>query len=279
MNDKLESLTSKNIHVDLPERGGSLIILQRNAPTRGKKISSNAAKQTRMLAKEIITKFLESLNDSDRSSIDMLVVGSDPRIGVDNEAHPESLAALETAEEVRLGIQETMRLCGLKDAQFLNTTAVPGGGIVEISEIKGWLPIKDSPELFEFFKNKAVQTGEDIATLYETDAYKEERENLGVEGAKDITTRMEHFLSFSRGSTNYHAAHPNRRLIFWAVTRFDTITPYLRTILAHPAECSEIIPVEHLGGITLKIKADHTATVTIREREYATNLYYSPVTG
>ncbi|MFA5987541.1 MAG: hypothetical protein WC797_02740 [Candidatus Paceibacterota bacterium] len=272
MKEKFYSVSLNDLSLRLPEIGGSLVVLQRNA-------GADSGGRARSFAKETISELLKSLGESDRTSVDFLVVGSDPRIGVENEAHPESLVSLQTAQEVLDGVREAFHSFNLDDKQLLNNTAVPGGKIVEISEIKGWLPVKDSPELMEFLVGKAQQTGEDVAMLYETDAYKEERERLGVEGAKDIAARVENFLSFSRGSTNYHAKHNNRRLIFWAVTHFDTITPYLRNILAHPAECSDIISVDHLGGVVINIKNDHTATVTVQKREYETYLRFPLVTG
>ena len=279
MQQVFTSLTSDHLRPHLPELGGSVIILQRNASVLDGHIETNDAKQANELAKMRAIELLESLEPDDRSSIDFLVIGSDPRLGVDNEAHPESLATLETAKEVLSGIHEAMQSLDIKDAQLINTTAVPKGGVVEISEIKSWLPINDSLELIGFLQKKSAQTGEELSWLYETDAYKEEREKLGVEGAKSIALRLQHFLSSSKGSTNYHAAHPGRRLVFWMVTRFDTITPYLREILAHPAECSAVIPVEHLGGILINITPDRAVRVIVGDKEYATNLSYQIVTG
>lgn len=273
------SLSPSTLQLRLPERGGTVIVLQRNAADAGGHITPEGAKQAKKMAKTKASALLKPMKESDRTAVDFLVVASDPRLGVDNEAHPESLSALETAKAVLAGIREAMKSFDLQDGQLINTTAVPGGGVVEISEIKSWLPIKNSPELMEFLQKKSRKTGEDLCWLYETDAYKEEREKRGVEGAKEIALRIQHFLSSSKGSTNYHKAHPGRRLIFWMITRFDTITPYLREILAHPAECTEIIPVEHLGGILINITPDHVARVVVGDKEYATNLSYSIVTG
>lgn len=265
-------LTPADLRIALPEPGGTTIVIQRAA-------ARDRQADAREYARQTVMKLLEAEAPILRASADFLVVGSDPRIGNDGEPHKESLVTLETAREVLEGIREALAALTLSHAQLLNTAAVPQGDIVEISEIKGWQTYAQEPELFEFLQKKAEDTGEDLAMLYETDAYKEEREKLGAEGAKDVALRMEHFLSCTRGSANYHAAHPGRRLVMWTVTRFDTITPYLRTVLAHPAECTEIIPAAPLGGVTLNVRPDRTATIRVHDKAYATSLYYAPVTG
>ncbi len=288
MSKKLRRITSKDIVLSLPETGETTVVLQRNAKVNRENVPKNkdqsciineSAEAAKKFAVNTFESLLKDLSASEISSLDVMVVASNPHIGTDNADHHETQRSLDTGREILLGIKKVFSELKLGDNQLLNNTAVESKGVVEISEIKGYNKLSDWPELIEFFTQKAEDTGEDIIDMYLTEAYKDERDRLGVESANSIAKRMEQFMSFSRGSANYHAKNPGRRLIFWAVTHFDTITPYASVALAQPIECTEPIAVEHLGGVTLHIYRDETAKLTILDKTYSTNLHYPIVTA
>jgi hypothetical protein len=274
-------LTSNDLAIPKLLDGESAVIIQRNAhiTKSDKELSEKAAAEAKSVAHDTLLTYLQSLTSDEQKGVDVVVVGSDPWIGIHGADHPESQRSLLTAKEALAGIKTAMKSLDLDEKQLINTTAVRGRGVVEVSEIKPFQKLNDWPELYEFYKDKAAETGKDLEALFDYEAYKDEREHLGVEGHHELATRIEHFMSFSRGSANYHEHHKKRRLIFWAVTHFDTITPYLARILAHPAEHSMLVPVDYLGGIVLHISTDQTATVIVGGQKLSTNLHYAPVRG
>ena len=270
-------ITKEDIIVTLPELGETIIVLQRNAEeyrsgTKVGQLLPEAATMAYNCTTTVLTELFASLTTTERAKVDVLVIASDPRLGVRNKIHTESMRSIDTAKEVLRAANDAMQASTIAKKQLLNTTAVPDGGVVEISEIKTALPIHDSPELIEFLQTKGAKN---IWDNYHRDTYKTERETTGIEGPKEIAERLDNFLSCVQATKNYHVCNPNRRLVFWMVTHFDTIAPYLELITEDLP--SGTYPVDHLGGIILHIKKDASTVVTVQKNTYQTNLNFSAI--
>jgi len=283
-------ITSRDIILPLPDKGETIVILQRNAEDyQGRINQKDLSNETALIgdllpesitnsydcAKVTLTDFLDRLSVEDRNQVDFLIIASDPRLGVRNIEHKESLRTINTAKEVLRAVKDIIKKYGLSEEQLINSTATPDCSVVEISEIKEEKTFVDYPELMEFVERKSTETGEDWWNIYEKDLYFEERENLRIEGADSIRKRMYQFMSFVGGGTNYHKSNPNRRLVFWAITHFDTITPYLQGLLKDLNQARKVPPVDFLGGITLHINKTGVSEVFFGEKKSPVRIDYS----
>lgn len=264
------NIRKEDLTLKLPELGGTVVILQRNA-------EDSEQTEARDFARTTFEAFLSHLTDEERGALDVLVVASDPRLGIRNIPQTELQTAIETGKEVLQSLKEVMQKNGLKDGQLINTTASAEGGVVEISEIKSARIINASMELGEFLEAKVKETGEDLWMVYETDKYANEREVARVESAAEVADRLEQFLTFVGGAANYHVANPNRRLLFWAVTHFDVAHSYLQRVVKDLNEVRELPLMEHLGGFILVIDKDGHAVVSVKDKTYQTHLDFSQV--
>jgi len=99
-------------------------------------------------------------------------------------------------------------------------------------------------------------------------SYKETREKMGAEGPDEITDRMKLMVDvLTRYSRFYHKKHPDRRLIIWAATHYDTISPYIKRGIF---EVGKDIPlgVDYGAGILINLDQDGKGTVKIAGKEY-----------
>lgn len=264
--------------------GETLLVLQRNAQTtldqsRGESLVRSVKNDAESAIDTMLKRLVAQYTAAERETLDFLVVASNPWLGIDGVEHTQSQRSVITARALLASLRSLVDRDMISKSQILNNTASHEQDVVEITEIKGTRSFNDTPELFEYFTNQSRKTGEDIYDLYSKEAYKDDRDNKGVEDSHSMAVRLHQFISFSRTSSNFHAKNKGRRLVFLAVSHFDTITPLLVKILKHPSVCSELIPVDYLGGITFVIDQNQICRVFVKDRELATNLNYSLVTG
>jgi hypothetical protein len=71
----------------------------------------------------------------------------------------------------------------------------------------------------------------------------------------------------ARYSRFYHKKHPDRRLVIWAVTHYDTISPYVKREILE-ADKEAMLRVDYGAGISINLDKDGTGKVKIGETEY-----------
>jgi hypothetical protein len=103
---------------------------------------------------------------------------------------------------------------------------------------------------------------------FEEDTDKETRLAMGAEGPDEITDRTAQTVrAIARYAAAHHQANPDRRLIVWATTHYDTISPFVkRDVLGVGKE--QPLPVNYGAGITIDIDKTGRATSRIGGREY-----------
>lgn len=88
--------------------------------------------------------------------------------------------------------------------------------------------------------------------MHEMDAEAEVRESFGAEGVHDIVDRTKKSLAIlERYSRLFHATNPNKKLLIWASSHYDTISPLVKD--ATGTDFSEYLPVDYGGGIVIRL--------------------------
>ena len=71
----------------------------------------------------------------------------------------------------------------------------------------------------------------------------------------------------ARYSRFYHKKHPDRRLIIWAATHYDTISPYVKRDIAGVGK--EVpLGVDYGGGISINLDKEGRGTIKVDGKEY-----------
>lgn len=99
-----------------------------------------------------------------------------------------------------------------------------------------------------------VQLSPEAFGAYEADLPEvvEMRERHGAEGVHDILDRTKTSLKvLERYSRVFHANNPNKRLVIWATSHYDTISPLVKD--ATDTEFSEYVPVDYGGGVVINV--------------------------
>ncbi|MBI4276646.1 hypothetical protein HY629_02280 [Candidatus Uhrbacteria bacterium] len=271
---KVERITIADLAPEMPEIDGTAIILQRNAkdnrdpqsPLEMGALIPDAARAVERHTRESIDRMLRALPPEERGAVDFLVVAADtmldtPIPGV--KSHQKRAVA--TAAHVLAGIQASMTEYGLTPTQLLNKTGKP----VELSsgKLRDLRMFEDTPEFVRFLTEK-YGTGQAFWAAFENDDERAVREQMGAEGPDDIARRVEHYIALlMRAMTSYHHAHPERRVIVWAVSHYDTISPYVKKSIVG-MEKTDYLPVDQGAGIVITVKQNETASTKIQGKMY-----------
>jgi len=106
---------------------------------------------------------------------------------------------------------------------------------------------------------------------HERDAAKEKREELGIESVYDMLERTKDSLAImERYSQWFHSYNPGKKLIIWAVSHYDTISPLVKD--ATGTEFEQYLPVDYGAGVVIVLEKDHEPTFTIQRQKIVLNL-------
>lgn len=286
---EIKGITEQDLRVVLPRIGETTFVLQRNAKDERSPESPNygaltpeAAEKTRTDAKVYFEKILNSLKPEERSQVEILIVASDATLVAPegqefNSPHKRSL---ETAAEVMNGAREALNESGLSEDQIINSSlpAIRGRAeegsrenIAEFTELEPLEILRKSPEFVQYLKDK-YGAGKEFWVAYEADIEKSKREELGAEGVEDIAKRMSHFLKLlSRYGRMVHSRQKDKRLIVWAVSHYDSLSPFIKAnVLKRPA--TDYLPINAGGGITLEISKEGKAKTELGGQEFDVRL-------
>lgn len=271
---KVERITSGDLKPEIPEVGGVEIILQRNAKDNRDLNSElemgalvpEAALEVRLKAKDFFGELFQSLGPEEAKTVDILVVAADTKLETPvPEVKSDHKRAVETAEQVVAGIGESMEESSLPETQLLNKSGKP----IELSSgrLRDLRMLEDSPDFVKFLTDK-YGTGNEFWAAFESDMERETREEMGAEGPDDIADRVEKYLKvLTNAARSYHQHHPGRRLVVWAVSHYDTISPYVKKHVAG-MEQTDYLPVEQGAGLVINVDKNEKAATKIQNHEY-----------
>jgi hypothetical protein len=274
--EKLEAVLPRKIEKsditpNLPEVGGTEIILQRHGEyersAESSKVGSLTEEGTREIytfGKEFFERLFETIPESERSKVDFLVLASD------TQYQDGGRRSMETADQIIRALKEELEKLNLDESQLLNTSRnISGDGNARPTAHLGEPKIfTDSPEFVEFLKEKHGDSDLDFWIAFEEDVEKEIREKMGAEGPDEIADRMKRMINIlSRYSRFYHKKHSDRRLIIWAVTHYDTISPYVKREVFETDKDTPL-GVDYGAGISINLDQGGAATTKISGKEY-----------
>ncbi|MFA6461828.1 MAG: hypothetical protein WCV90_06190 [Candidatus Woesearchaeota archaeon] len=273
--DAIKRLEVSDLLPEVPKLGETLIVLQRNAkdirdpyqPDNGP-LDVGAIESTLAQADMFFDKIFSSLSSSDKSTVDIMVMASDAVLSTPEGMRSGRKRAVDTAQLVIDSIRKVFQRQGVSNRQLLNNTLRMGGGPIEVSELRDLSILEQSPAFVDLLR-KRYGTGIGFWDAYENDVEKKIRKKMGAEGPEEIADRVYHALSiWGQISKQHHLKYPNRRLIIWAVSHYDTISPFIKKYVLKMRK-QIYLPVAHGGGVILMINQRGKIDCLLRNRRLA----------
>jgi hypothetical protein len=282
-----ESLTAKpdqlprmidleQIQAQVPEVGGTEIILQRHGkyirdegdPRVGSLTSKSEEEQVE-LGERFLKDLISQLPEDERDSFDVLIVASDTQyLGGGRRS-------LETASAVQRGMGIALEKAGFGKEHILNNVnpVRTQDGTLATGVPRSTPSLREPQMVYNEGFNNFLTENYGSKTLdywvaFEEDRHAKERIAAGAEGPDDIADRTLYTVDvLKRYSDLYHSNHPDRRLIIWAATHYDTISPLVKLKLAG-GDKSDALGVDYGAGISIDVTSDGRASTTIAGATY-----------
>ena len=277
---KIEKIEKKDIHAPRLDVGSSAIVFQRHEKYERNPESDIAGSLIPEVVDEAKARdkafFNEVLADKDGSDTMVLFVSSDTQYANNGYRSMETAqiaqdAAIEAMEE--LGIDPSVNIVNF------NPDFKTDGFDATNQSIRPDRNIRE-PQIFEsmdyvnYLKSKY---GSDDAlspkawSIHEMDGEKEKREEFGAESVYDMANRTKKSLSvLERYSKVFHANNPDKKLIIWAASHYDTISPFVKQ--ATETSFDQYVPVAYGAGIVIELKEGHEPTFEAQGKRVAVHL-------
>lgn len=263
-------ITKESIEPVAPEKGGTHIILQRHGEYERSTDSAQAGSLTEKGREDIqhfadahFEQVIEGIPENERSNLRFLFISSD------TQYEGGGRRSVETAEVLKNQLMKKIEDYGLSLDQILNNSEKISGGEGPRIDTRLREPqmFEESPDFVEFLEETYGKRDKSFWIAFEEDREKETREDMGAEGPDDIVDRTKKAIEvLSRFSRRYHGEGSEKRLIIWATSHYDTISPYTKSVLGVGKETP--IGVDYGGGITIAIDSEGERTVRLDKKEY-----------
>lgn len=259
------------------EAGGTAIVLQRhekynrdrNAEDAGS-ITAESAEDTKIRDRKFFDEVLEA-EDGDETMV--LFISSDTQYaGKGHRSMETAQLALDAASEAMQarGIDPSTRILNLSDDFSTRRFSAENRDIRPMKGIVEPKMFDDNPdfvkELGREFNPPELQADIDARRTdvqlspaafeaYEADDPKvqELREKHGAEGVYDILDRTKHSIAvMERYASWFHKANPDKKLIIWAASHYDTISPLVKD--ATDTSFDAYTPVDYGAGVVMTIE-------------------------
>ncbi len=264
-------LEKSDIQAHPIEAGQTEIILQRHGAyirdredPRVGSLSEEAAAAEKASAKRYFESFLGGIPQAERDAVDVLVVASD------TQYFEGGRRSYETATLAQEAASEVFEAEGLPGTNIINTTGrLSGeGGPKPMRKLREPNFINDSPDFLDYMLEKYGGMNLDFWIAFEEDKEKETRLAMGAEGPDDIADRTAFTVqALARYAAAYHRANPDRRLIIWAATHYDTISPFVKRDVFGVGKEQQLL-VDYGAGITIDIDTEGKATTELGGKAY-----------
>lgn len=281
MNEKISNLEEQpevrldirqeDIHPEIPEEDGTVLVLQVNARDDRKdphspdfgQLVPESAEQAQDQAKNFFHDIYKNLPLEERNKTATLVISSNAELKMPGKTNSPHRRAYETGEKVLAGISEAMKEYGVNQDSLLNNSLEMQGRpltMEKLVDLKMW---DESPEFVDFLVNKYGDTKK-LWQAYEGDVHLDERTNMAAEGPVEIAIRTREALTdITQGVvTEYHEKHPGQRLFVWVIGQYDNLAPAINGYVYQADPTKLYTPMEKGGGITIKINKENTEAET-----------------
>jgi hypothetical protein len=274
--DKIDNpeVSAADISITPPEIGGSLIIMQRHEKYNRKKesgetklgsLTPESAQSAYNQTKELLNKMFGSLTDEEKTQLHFLVVASDTTY------KNQGKRSVETAEQILAAIRSEIQDRALSDEVVENNHS-GAKKVAEIARIEAPRFLEESIPYHNFLVEKYGEQTPEFWKAFEEDTHKEERLKFKAEGPNEIDLRYTKYLeTLSKYATHFHATHPDKRLVIWTVSHYDTISPYIKRHITK-TDPHQFVQVDYGAGVSINIDAEGIATSTFRGKNYPVDL-------
>lgn len=254
--------------------GESAIVLQRHEKYERDRASDTAGSLIPEHAEAAKNRYVEYfgelfLRDSKDTATMVLFVSSDTQYaGGGHRSMETAQLAQDAAAEVleAMGIDPSERIINLNPD--FNTKSFDENGQKIRPDKKLVEPdIFNTPAYVDYLRDKygaEEGPGNGISqkawAMHEMDAEAEARVEMGAEGVQDVVERTKKSLFiYSRYARLFHAHNPDKKLLIWASSHYDTISPLVKG--ATGAGFDEYLPVDYGGGVLIELgKGDQEPT-------------------
>lgn len=195
------------------------------------------------------------------SSVDFVVVAS-PSQWLD---HPElGRRAVETGEIISDEIKSQLRAAGLSEEQLLNITPSIDGDRVRLSDKVEETQLFQNMDFTNEMRQKYGGQNRDFWDAYNADADREQRKELGVEGAPEAADRANLLMNIlARWARVRHIEEPHRKTVIFVVSHHEILEPYAQRVLG--AHHDEFAP-QYNDGIEIDIDSEGIGHTTLGSR-------------
>lgn len=253
------------------ESGSTQIILQRHGAYERDRYSENVGSlppESAHIEHEAALKYFENyfadLSEQERQNVEILIVSSD------TQYFEGGRRSLETATEAQKAAEEVLKKYGIPVDHIINNTRrLSGeGGPRTMPKLREPNFLNESPDFLDFMLKEYGDVNQDFFVAFEEDKHKDIREKMGAEGPDEIADRTAFTIRvLARYAEAFHRANPNKRLIIWGSTHYDTISPFVkRDVFGEPKE--KQLLVDYGGGFTIDIDPGGTATTELGDKKY-----------
>jgi hypothetical protein len=231
-------------------------------------LTPEAVEEESREAEAFLRKQIESIPPEERKTLSLMFIASDTAFGGRGQRSMETgNIALEAARKI-------LREYGLEDSQILNNSDRIKGdeGVRPYPLIREPKAFEESPDYISYLKETFDPDGKGLGQkfwiAFEEDLASDVREEMGAEGPDGLADRLKKALAvFKRFSANYLRNNPDRRLIIWAATHYDTISAFTKRDIYH-ADKSEYVDVVNGAGIVIKVDEEGSADTIIDGKKY-----------
>lgn len=264
---QIPKIEKTDIRVPRLETGTSAIIFQRHGKYDRDNISETAgsllAEDAQATFERDIT-FFDGLlaDDTDDNETMILFTSSDTQYAGKGYRSMETAQLAENAAiEVmnRLGIDPSKRIINLNTDFKTNPFEATGQSIRPDKKIRE-PQIFDNLDYVNFLKDKYGGLNPQAWSAHEMDAEKEKREEFGAESVYDMLDRTKQSIAImERYARVFHANNPNKKLVIWTASHYDTISPLVKD--ATGTSFDKYLPVDYGAGVVIELGKDSAPTL------------------
>lgn len=257
------------------ERGGTEIVLQRHgkyirdrADPEAGKLTPDAIQLETQTAEKYFSELITQTPEDERDSLNILFVSSDTSYANNGR---RSYQTTEIAQQVaeRLFQENGIHLLGILN---ISPNSTNHGNPVEMQTLREPKMLEKSPDFVSLMREKYGDLGMDFWVAFEEDTEREARLEMGAEGPDEIADRMNAALRvLTRYSQAFHSQNPSSRLVVWAGTHYDTISPFVKRDVLHQDKSTAVL-VDYGGGLVVDINNQGTATTSVASSQFEVKL-------
>lgn len=163
------------------------------------------------------------------------------------------------------GLEPAARIINLHPAYKTNRFEPMGWAIRPDAKIRE-PQIFDRPEYVDYLRSKyGHDTGlsPEAWAAHEADVEKDFRELVKAESVFEMLARTKQSVSLlDRYAKVFHAHTPGKRLLFWAVSHYDTISPLVKD--ATQTSFDQHLPVDYGAGVIIKLGTEVQPVLSAR---------------